>query len=140
MICYLDCIQYTFVRFKMNKTTLLVTGLIAGLGVAFSYGYLNSDVEAVTSQEQLTVDAFQAKEQSVSSGHEDKAVAIARNSSTEQQTTSVDESSYVRTAPPPPISSNKTKDGRYTTPQAHGHEEQHDNDEKNAPPPPRGAN
>ena len=124
----------------MNKTTLLTAALIAGIAVAFNYSFLGDDVESAKSQHQVAAEDLQVKEQPPSLNNETKSTTLASDTKSEQQTPLVDENSYVRNAPPPPISSNKSKDGRYTTPQAHGHEEVSNNQKKNAPPPPTGAN
>ncbi|NQZ24724.1 MAG: hypothetical protein HRT55_00215 [Colwellia sp.] len=127
----------------MNKTTLLTAALIAGIVVAFSYSFLGDDVDSAKTQQrpsQEKAEVLQVKEQPASLSNETKPVTLASDTKSEQKTPLVDENSYVRNAPPPPISSNKSKDGRYTTPQAHGHEEVANNQKKNAPPPPTGAN
>ena len=127
----------------MNKTALLTAALIAGIAVAFSNSFLGDETESANSQQgqqQVAAEDLQVKEQPPSLSNEAKIVTIAADTKSEQKTTLVDENSYVRAAPPPPMSSNKTRDGRYNTPQAHGHEEVSDHQKKNAPPPPTGAN
>ena len=124
----------------MNKTTLLTAALIAGIVVAFSYSFLDDDAKSAKSQQQVISDSAQVKAPPSSPSNVTKAVTVTGEKNSEQETVAVDENSYVRNAPPPPISSNKSKDGRYTTPQAHGHEEVANNQKKNAPPPPTGAN
>ena len=128
----------------MNKTTLLTAALIAGIVVAFSYSFLGDDVDSAKTQQrpyQETVEDLQVKEQPPSLSNETKPVTLASETKSEQKTPLVDENSYVRNAPPPPpIRSNKARDGRYTTPQAHGHEEVSGEHKENAPPPPTGAN
>ena len=127
----------------MNKTTMLTAGLIVGVAVAFSYSFLGDDVDSAKTQQrpsQEKADDLQLKEQPPSLNNEPKPVTLASDTKSEQETAVVDENSYVRAAPPPPIRSNKEKDGRYTTPQAHGHEEISSEHKENAPPPPTGAN
>jgi len=127
----------------MNKTTLLTTGLVIGAVVAFGYGYLAGDVDSANNQQeshQEKSEYLQMNKQPPSLNSEAKPVTITSETSAVHEANLVDENSYARTPPPPPISSNKTKDGRYTTPQAHGHEEVHEHDQKNVPPPPTGSN
>lgn len=127
----------------MNKTTLLTAGLMVGVAVAFSYLFIEND-ESPISQQVVNLDAKQVEAKVALPKKQIKAVASLGDKTNEQQTALVDESSYVRAAPPPPISaptsSNKAKDGNYTTAKAHGHEEVSGEHKKNAPPPPTGAN
>jgi hypothetical protein len=125
----------------MNKITLITAGIIASAVAVIGYGFLGGDTESAKGQQQLKSDTVQAKVPTVSSN---TAVKVTNEKNSEQEKVVVDENSYVRTAPPPPISSphraNDTKDSGYTSPKAHGHEEVSDNQKKNVPPPPRGAN
>ena len=124
----------------MNKTTLLTAALMAGIVVAFSYSFLDDDAKSAKSQQQVISDSAQVKAPPSSPSNVTKAVTVTGEKNSEQETVVVDENSYVRAAPPPPIRSNKAKDGRYTTPQAHGHEEISGEHKENAQPPPKGAN
>ena len=125
----------------MNKTALLAVGLIAGVAVVFSYGYIANEPEQQPKQ-QLAESTLVEKGEHLSSSEQPNDLTHAHDESSSQETVLVAEASQTRSAPPPPIQSNKTRDGRYTSPMAHGHEEvhNHDDDKKNAPPPPTGAN
>ncbi|KGJ96415.1 hypothetical protein [Colwellia psychrerythraea] len=124
----------------MNKTTMLTAGLIVGVAVAFSYSFLGDDVESAKAQQQVISESVQVKAPPSSPSNVTKAVIVTGEKNSEQETVVVDENSFVRAAPPPPIRSNKARDGSYTTPQAHGHEEVSGEHKENAPPPPTGAN
>jgi hypothetical protein len=125
----------------MNKITLITAGIIASAVAVVGYSFLGDDVELAKGQQEVISESVQVKAPTVSSN---TAVTITSDKNSEQEKIVVDENSYVRAAPPPPISSphhsNDTKDSGYTSPKAHGHEEVSDNQKKNAPPPPRGAN
>lgn len=140
-LCYLDCIQYTLGGFEMNKTALLTVGLIASVAAVFSYVFIANEQEQQPAQ-QLAESIVVEKSEHVSSSEQANDLTHAHDESSSQETVLVADASQTRSAPPPPIQSNKTRDGRYTSPKAHGHEEvhNHDDDKKNAPPPPTGAN
>lgn len=124
----------------MNKTALLTVSLIAGVAVVFSYGYLANEQEQQPAQ-QLAESIVVEKGEHASSSEQANELTHAHDESSSQETVLVADASQTRSAPPPPIQSNKTRDGRYTSPKAHGHEEVHNHDDKkNAPPPPTGAN
>lgn len=121
----------------MNKTTLLAVGLVATSAIAYSYVFLT---KGDISTEQQLVENIQGQLKESPVPLKLNGRDITNEQKSEEETTVVDQNSYARALPPPPIQSNKTKDGRYTTPKAHGHEEVHGEHKENAPPPPTGAN
>lgn len=128
----------------MNKTTLLTAGIIVSVVAALAYSLLGEDKGSTNSHQQVKSESVQAKAQSTSPTNSTKVVTVTSDKNSKEKAIVVDENSYVRSAPPPPsnspVNSNKAKDGRHTSPKAHGHEETASNQKRNAPPPPTGAN
>jgi len=124
----------------MNKTTILTVGLLTGIVAVLSYNFLGDDVELTKHQQPVKAESIKVKEQAVPSSIETKAVKIVSESKDELTTSAAEEQAYVRKAPPPPISSTKSRKVAHSSPQAHGHEEVSDGQQRSAPPPPTGAN
>jgi len=128
----------------MNKITLITAGIIASAVAVVGYSFLGDDVELAKGQQEVISESAPVNAAKNSPNEVSQTVASTNDKNSEQEKVVVDENSFVRAAPPPPISSphnsNDTKDSGYTSPKAHGHEEVSDNQKKNAPPPPRGAN
>lgn len=141
MVCYIYCIQYTLVGLNMNKSTLLIAGVVTGLGVVLGYNFLGDDVEPVENQQSIKAERAQIKTQPVSSSSEIESVSIANDNKHDKNTAVVKENTVVRRAPPPPISATLSREVAHSSPHAHGHEVgSDDGQQRNAPPPPTGAN
>jgi hypothetical protein len=119
----------------MNKTTLLIVGLVAGIAV-IGYSALSGNEESAKSQPSIEAAPIEL----VSSPDKEIGVNKQVNSQDDNTAAISNDDTYVRSAPPPPLSARHSRDNRNNTPQAHGHEEVSDNQKKNAPPPPTGAN
>jgi hypothetical protein len=128
----------------MNKITLITAGVIVSAVAVVGYNFLGDDVGLTKGQQELISESAQVKAPTVESNILNNPLKVTVEKNSEQEKVIGDANRYVRAAPPPPISSphhsNDTKDSGYTSPKAHGHEEVIDNQKKNAPPPPRGAN
>jgi hypothetical protein len=120
----------------MKRTTLLFVGLVAGI-IVIGYSFLDENLESSNKQQPIEVEAVQTEGKQILSNDEDNNAGYNQHA----QTIVVrDENGMVRAAPPPPMRANTSRDNQNNTHQAHGHEEEVDAQEKNAPPPPAGAN
>jgi len=124
----------------MNKSTLLTAGLLTGIVVVLSYSFLGNDAELVQPQQPLKAKNVQIKEQPEPSSNKAKTVKVISDKTKELTASAAEKQAYERKAPPPPISSTKSTKVAHSNPQAHGHEETSDGQQRNAPPPPTGAN